>query len=49
VARARRLELTGTTEARARFLDGLARWERLAALPTRYLTGHYIGVSARKR
>ena len=48
VARARRLELAGTAEARARFLDRLAWWERFARLPTRYLTGHYIGVSARK-
>jgi SAM-dependent methyltransferase len=48
VARARRLDRAGSPEARARFLDRLARWERCASLPTRHLTAHYIGVAARR-
>jgi SAM-dependent methyltransferase len=48
VAKARRLQQQGTAESRARFLRRLMRWERLARLPTRFLTGYFVGVSARK-
>jgi SAM-dependent methyltransferase len=48
VAKARRLQQQGTAESRARFLRRLLRWEWLARLPTRYLTGYFVGVSARK-
>jgi ubiquinone/menaquinone biosynthesis C-methylase UbiE len=48
VAMARRLQHAGTREERVRFLRRLRRWERLAQLPTRFLTGYYIGISARK-
>lgn len=48
VAIARRLQRVGTPEERARFLYRLLRWESLAQLPTRFLTGYYIGISARK-
>jgi hypothetical protein len=48
VRRARRLERLEAPAARDRFLRGLARWESLATLPTRFLTGHYVGVLARK-
>jgi SAM-dependent methyltransferase len=45
---ARRLQRAGTAEQRARFLSGLQRWEGLAKLPTRFFTGYYIGINARK-
>ena len=48
VAKARRLQHQGTAESRVRFLHRLMRWERLARLPTRFLTGYFVGVSARK-
>lgn len=48
VRRARTLEHRESAEARARFLRRLARWESLAALPTRFFTGHYVAVLARK-
>lgn len=48
VPMARRLQYAGTREDGARFLRRLWRWESLAQLPTRFLTGYYIGVSARK-
>ncbi len=48
VARARRLQRQGTPESRAHFLRRLWRWEFLARLPTRFLTGYFVGVSARK-
>jgi hypothetical protein len=48
VAISRRLQRAGTPEERARFLYRLLRWEKLAHLPTRFLTGYYIGISARK-
>lgn len=38
----------GRTRARARFLAHLQAWERLAAWPTRALTGHYIAIRARR-
>ncbi|MEO8485879.1 MAG: methyltransferase domain-containing protein [Betaproteobacteria bacterium] len=48
VLRARRLDREGDPGSHRRFLKGLGRWERLARLPTRFLTGHYVGVLARK-
>jgi SAM-dependent methyltransferase len=48
VPMARRRQHAGTPGGRARFLRRLRRWESLAQLPTRFLTGYYIGVSARK-
>jgi SAM-dependent methyltransferase len=48
VALARRCERRGTAEAKARFLRMAARWERLARWPTRYLTGYFVGIDARK-
>ena len=48
VARARRLQRHGTAADRARFLRRLRRWEKLAQLPTRYVTGSFVGVDARK-
>jgi len=48
VRRARTLERLGAPAARDRFLRRLARWETLATLPTRFLTGHYVGVLARR-
>ena len=48
VAMARRLQQQGTAESRAHFLRRLLRWEHLARLPTRFLTGYFVGVSARK-
>jgi hypothetical protein len=49
VALARRCERRGTPEATARFLRAALRWERLASWPTRYLTGYFVGIHARKR
>jgi hypothetical protein len=48
VALARRCERRGTPAAKARFLRSAARWERLARWPTRYLTGYFVGIDARK-
>jgi SAM-dependent methyltransferase len=48
VAIARRLQRHGTAESRAHFLRRLLRWEFLARWPTRFLTGYFVGVSARK-
>jgi SAM-dependent methyltransferase len=48
VALARRRQRHGTADDRARFLRRLQRWEQLAQLPTRYVTGCFIGVDARK-
>jgi SAM-dependent methyltransferase len=48
VALARRCERRGTPEAKARFLRAAGRWERLARWPTRYLTGYFVGINARK-
>ncbi|MFO1284762.1 MAG: class I SAM-dependent methyltransferase [Burkholderiales bacterium] len=48
VARARRLQRREDQATHARFLSGLARWESLGGLPTRFLTGHYTAVRARK-
>ena len=49
IASARRLQRRGSPAAAARFLARLQRWEVLARLPTRFLTGYFIGVHARKR
>jgi len=40
------LERGGSPRAQARFLRWLLPFERLAALPTRYVTGHFIAVRA---
>ena len=48
VRRARALERREAPALHARFLERLARWERLQTLPTRYLTGHYVAVLAQK-
>jgi SAM-dependent methyltransferase len=45
---ARRQQRHGTAAKRTRFLRRLQRWERLADLPTRYVTGYFVGVDARK-
>ena len=45
---ARRLQRRGATANKTRFLRRLRRWERLSSLPTRYLTGYFVGVDARK-
>jgi SAM-dependent methyltransferase len=49
VALARRCERRGTAEAKARFLRAAGRWERMASWPTRYLSGYFVGINARKR
>ena len=48
VRRARTLERGGNRAAQRRFLARLGRWERLARLPLRFVTGHYVGILARK-
>lgn len=48
MALARRCERRGTPEAKAQFLRMAGRWERLARWPTRYLTGYFVGINARK-
>ena len=48
VALARRCERRGSPQARARFLRSALRWEQLARWPTRYLTGYFVGINARK-
>lgn len=45
VARARHLQ-DAPLERQRRFLQSLWRWERLAAWPTRWFSGHYIAVLA---
>ncbi len=49
VARAARLESRDETGMQRRFLRRLARWEWLGRLPTRYVTGYFVAVLARKR
>jgi len=49
VARARRLQRRNPTSTHAAFLHRLRRWERLATWPTRFVTGYFIAVHARKR
>jgi SAM-dependent methyltransferase len=44
---ARRVQ-RGDTAKRTRFLRRLRHWERFGNLPTRYLTGYFVGVDARK-
>jgi SAM-dependent methyltransferase len=48
VALARRCARRGTPDAKERFLRTATRWERLARWPTRYLTGYFVGINARK-
>ncbi len=48
VARARRCERRGIPAERAQFLHAASRWERLARWPTRFLTGYFVGINARK-
>ncbi len=48
VPMARRVQRRGAAADRARFLRRLLAWERLARLPTRYVTGCFVGVHARK-
>jgi SAM-dependent methyltransferase len=49
VALARRADRRSTPQARTRLLNAASRWERLAGWPTRYLTGYFVGIHARKR
>ncbi len=49
VALARILERYGSARSQARFLAAAMRFERLAAWPTRFVSGHFIGVVAIKR
>jgi SAM-dependent methyltransferase len=39
----------GSKRAQRRLLDGLAACERMSGWPTRYVTGHFVAVSAVKR
>ena len=48
VALARRCERRGTQQAQVEFQRAALRWERLARWPTRYLTGYFVGIHARK-
>lgn len=48
VRRARALDRHAPGAAHDRFLRRLSRWESLANLPTRFVTGHYIGALARR-
>ncbi|MEO5700699.1 MAG: class I SAM-dependent methyltransferase [Casimicrobiaceae bacterium] len=49
VARATRLQRHGSALAASRFLQRLDRWEWLGRLPTRFFTGYFVAVLARKR
>jgi SAM-dependent methyltransferase len=49
IGSARRLQRNADAGAGARFLARLQRWERLARWPTRFLTGYFIGIHARRR
>lgn len=49
IASARRLQRQGSPEEGTRFLARLLRWEVLGRMPTRFLTGYFIGIHARKR
>lgn len=48
VAKARRLQRRGGANSQRRFLRRLMHWERLGSLPTRYVTGYFLAVLARK-
>ena len=48
IALARRRQRRGSAGARERFLEQAMRWERLARWPTRYLSGYFVGIEARK-
>jgi SAM-dependent methyltransferase len=49
ITAARRLQRSGDATAGARFLARLAKWEALGRMPTRFLSGYFIGVHGRKR
>jgi SAM-dependent methyltransferase len=49
IAAARRLQRAGDAAAGERYLARLHRWEKLARMPTRFLSGYFIGVHARRR
>lgn len=49
VARARAVQRRTPTVVQQRFLRRLLGWERLAAWPTRFLTGYFVAVRACKR
>jgi SAM-dependent methyltransferase len=46
---ARWLQRSASTAWQRRYLSGLTAFERLAGWPTRYLTGYYVAVRARRR
>ncbi|MBI5397558.1 MAG: methyltransferase domain-containing protein [Verrucomicrobia bacterium] len=48
VAMARVVQRRASAEGHARFLRALMWFERLSKWPTRFLTGHFVGVNARK-
>jgi SAM-dependent methyltransferase len=48
VRRARSVERQGSAPSRARLLRRLARWEALERRATRFVTGHYVAMLARK-
>ena len=48
VWRARSVERQAGAGSRQRLLRRLGRWESLGTLPTRFLTGYFVGVNARK-
>ena len=48
VARATKIQERGDVQRQQRYLDRLQAWERLRALPSRYFTGHFIAVKARR-
>jgi hypothetical protein len=49
VAGARLLAKRGSERAQARYLEILASFENLARWPSRFVTGHFTAVRARKR
>lgn len=48
VARAGAVQKSGDAEAQNRFLERLQRWERLGQWPSRYFTGYFVAVRARR-
>lgn len=48
IALARHAERRSSPDAGERFLRAASRWERLAGWPTRFLTGYFVGVRARR-
>jgi SAM-dependent methyltransferase len=45
---ARRIQRADGARSRTQFLRRLERWESLARLPTRYLTGYFVAIHARR-